>query len=287
MVAPLLPISPYRKLEEQNPQVLETLRLILGRRHKINRKEGVSYPVQKSGFQKSNWPGRELELIGYARELFKLDPSLQSLIEKPKDQSSLNRMLLRQALKATSLRNQVSAVGTNPFYGKFRSNAIPYIKKAIEKRLGSQFSEFNILPKLSGSSKTDTLFRIAAYTSDDIGLASKDKLIRLARVALFENLIEDAWSKITLARTSSSTSYEVGIAMLVLFEIHKALSLPSLGTSDEEFIVREYASMVYSVAQELLNEGITICGEVAREIREKAAAAAEMQGTENLVTTAA
>ena len=268
----------YRDMKSHLPTVDETLRIIAGLRHKLEPNNGNPYPLHNSSFPKDNWHKRHEELKEYATLLYALDGYLQKLLTSGK--STLERLILNQSMRATTFYQSAreSDVPVNdssknepdesPFLGKFKSNQIPGIAKKIDSMLPGDMLYIDNMETLSGVTSTDTIFRLAAYTSDSIGLASEDRLVRIATIALFEQLVEASYETIKNAKSQSTTDDEtynnVNVAMTVISLVPKVLALPMLGINDPDSFVKDYARTVHEVTSGLYDTVVEDCIDIKR-----------------------
>ena len=267
----------YAALEKQYPLVVETLGLVLRSRHSIKLQDGIPYPVQNTGFPKGNWAGREKELTGYAKALCELEPALRwHLVNRTTH--TLDKLLLRQSLRTTSFKEndvdalpdlteetalcEVEPIDTNlksPFSNKLRSNSMTRAVTSIEQNFFGDAVSYDQMHELDGISKGDLLFRLVAYTADEMGLASEDRLVKIATVALFEQLAENAWAAVLQTEMSSTITNETNLAMTTLNLIPQALSIPGLGINDKDLLIKDYSRVVHDVTKELFDKSFDIC----------------------------
>ena len=258
----------YKLLDKKYSLVPETLRLMLGLKHNMVEKNGVSYPKHHKGFPKDNWVKREKELQGFSKSLYALNVDLERNISKT-GRINLDNLLLAQALRSKSFKENQPVIDDNTseesmdfFLHKYRADGVSILRDGIDKKLPGHMLPYNSLNKLAGFTPTDMAFRLVVYTSDDIGLASTEPEIRGATVGLFEQLTEEAWNKILEAKERKSISDETILAINTLALISRTLQSPGLGINDQNILIKDYSIMIHSIANELLDKAITICKEL-------------------------
>ena len=253
-----------KRLEEGQPNTVNTLREIIGVPHKLDTELGTTFPIPTSSHI-NNWFPRKVDLSRYSRDLLNHDPRLNGMIAK---EGGVNQQLLRQSIHASTLygsgplgdnplSNEPDKCNLNPYTGKGRFNLkqINNLRTQILTSINNATGTQNNLEDLMGITETDMAYRFAVYTSEGIGLGSDDRNVKIATIAVFEQIGTDAWRKIN---RSIDIDDDMKLAFHTLQLIRKGLSIQNLGRHDRDPLVQSYAEAIFDTTDTLGYEAINI-----------------------------
>ena len=129
----------YKKAATKYLLISDTLRTLLGIRHKMESGNGTLYPTKVTSFPKSNWTGRERELIEYSKDIYALDPDLEGLLQA-RGKAHLENLLLSQALRSTSFKKsdkEPSVADGDAYNEKIAKTATGVISKYLKYMAGT------------------------------------------------------------------------------------------------------------------------------------------------------